>query len=199
MALRYRPARRLIVVGHDPTALAIASLAVQTEFETHLVRPKGPTAGPPLPGVVYHRQDAADALLSIGLDAWTYVAIATHEMEADEQALVTALPSDAAYVGVLGARRRLPERLARLRQAGVHPHAISRLHAPIGLDIGGKAPFEVAISVMAEIMAEAHRLYPEIVLEIGPAGAQGRLTRCRQQTLQRRIVRVSAASRPTRP
>ncbi len=172
VALRYRPARRLIVVGHDPTALAIASLAAQSGFETYLVRPKGPALGPPLPGVAYHRQDAADALRAIGLDAWTYVAVATHEIEADEEALIAALPSQAAYVGVLGARRRLPDRLVRLRQAGLSPEAIARMHAPIGLDIGGKAPFEVAVSVMAEVMAEAHRMHPDLILDIGEAEAQ---------------------------
>jgi xanthine dehydrogenase accessory factor len=162
---RYDPCRRLIVLGHDPTALAIASLASQSGFDTHLLRPKGPAAPPPLGGVAYHRQEAARALEAIGLDPWTYVAVATHTLEADEAALLTALPSKAAYVGVLGARRRLPERLARLRAAGLAADALARLHAPIGLDIGGKAPFEIAVSVLAEIMAEANRNSPQAALE----------------------------------
>ena len=106
VARRYDPANRLIVVGHDPTALAIASLGSQSGFETHLVRPKGPPASPPIAGLAYHRGETADALLAIGLDRWTYVAVATHALDIDEAALLTALPSSAAYVGVLGARRR---------------------------------------------------------------------------------------------
>lgn len=149
----FDPPPRLIVVGSDPTALAIASLGCGAGFETWLVRPKGPELGPPLPGVHYDRRSPAEALTGIGLDPWTAVAVATHDLETDEAALTTALPSSAGYVGVLGARRRLPERTARLRALGVSEEAVGRLHGPIGLDLGGKAPFEIAISVLAEIIA----------------------------------------------
>lgn len=152
----YLPKPRLAVVGADPTALAIAQLGAQAEFETTLIRPKGPAAPPPLPGVGYRREAPGEALAAIGLDPWTAVAIATHDADTDHAALLAALPSDAAYVGLLGARRRLPERLARLRAAGVSDAALNRLHAPIGLDIGGKAPWEVAVSVIGEITAERY-------------------------------------------
>ncbi|WP_174300389.1 XdhC family protein [Caulobacter sp. S45] len=169
---RYEPAGRLIVVGQDPTALAIASLASQSGFDTHLLRPKGPTTPPPLPGVVYHRGAVVEALEAIGLDPWTYVAVATHALEEDEAALLTALPSPAAYVGVLGAQRRLPERLARLRGHGVTPDVLERLHAPIGLDLGGKAPFEIAIAVLAEIMAEANLRRPKAAIDCARSGTR---------------------------
>lgn len=147
------PAPRLAVVGGDPTALAIAELGARAGFETTLVRPKGPETPPPIAGVSYSRDEPAEALEALGLDPWTSVAVATHDLETDQAALRAALPSPAAYVGLLGARARLPERLARLRAAGIAEGAIARLHAPIGLDIGGKAPFEVAVSVIGEIMA----------------------------------------------
>lgn len=149
----YEPAPRLVVVGSDPIALATAGLGAQAGFETTLVRPKGPAAPPPLAGVAYSRAEPAEALAAAGLDAWTAVAVATHDWDTDQAALLAALPSPAAYVGVLGARRRLPERLARLRAAGLDEAAIARLKAPIGLDLGGKAPWEVAVSVIAEIIA----------------------------------------------
>jgi xanthine dehydrogenase accessory factor len=149
----YDPTPRLVVVGGDPTALAIAQLGAQSEFETTLVRPKGPAAAPPLPGVAYRREDAAEALEALDIDEWTSIAVASHDLETDQAALRVALPSPAAYVGLLGARARLPERLARLRAAGVAESDIARLRAPIGLDIGGKAPWEVAASVIGEIMA----------------------------------------------
>ena len=145
-----------MVVGGDPTALAIAGLGVNLGFETHLVRPRGPSAPPPVPGVAYHRSDAASALAEAGLDAWTHVAVATHDLEIDEAALLAALPSPAPYVGVLGARRRLPERRARLLAQGVDAASLERLRGPIGLDLGGKAPFEIAVAVMAEITAARH-------------------------------------------
>ncbi len=153
IGLRYEPPRRMVVVGGDPTAMAIASLAAVSGFESWLVRPKGPEAPPPLAGVRYDRRAADIALKAISLDPWTYVAVATHDLGLDEAALAVALPSSAPYVGALGARRRLPERLARLRRLGVSDPDLGRLRAPIGLDLGGKAPFEIAVAVLAEVLA----------------------------------------------
>ena len=157
IARLFEPVFRLVVIGADPIALAIAGLGAQAGFETHVVRPKGPLAGPPLAGVAYSRAEPDEALAAIGLDRWTAVAVATHDWETDQAGLLAALPSSATYVGVLGARRRLPERLARLRAAGIGEGALARLKGPIGLDLGGKAPWEVAVAVIAEIMAERQR------------------------------------------
>ena len=148
----YAPQPRLIIVGSDPAALAMARLGVQSGFETWLNRPKGPQAPPPIEGLRYIRSDPQAALNEIGLDAWTSVAIASHDMEIDHAALITALGSDAAYVGLLGARRRLAERIEALKAGGLTPEHIARLQAPIGLDLGGKAPWEVAISVIGQII-----------------------------------------------
>ncbi|MDB5463266.1 MAG: hypothetical protein JWP23_1655 [Phenylobacterium sp.] len=150
---RHEPTPRLIVVGGDPTALTIAQLGAQSEFETTLVRPKGPPSGPPIAGVGYSRAEPEAAFTAIGVDEWTAIAIATHDLETDRAALRAALPSQAGYVGLLGARRRIGDRLAPLRAEGAPESAFARLHAPIGLDIGGKAPWEVAVSVIGEIMA----------------------------------------------
>ena len=153
---RFDPQPRLVVFGGDPTALVVASLGAQSGFQTTLVRPKGPTSPPPLPGVAYRRDDVASAVAAIGLDAWTAVAICGHDEAVDHQALLAALPSAAPYVGLLGARRRLGERLDRLRATGVGERDLAKLRAPIGLDLGGKAPFEVAVAVIGEIMAARH-------------------------------------------
>ncbi|WP_243692208.1 XdhC family protein [Caulobacter sp. BK020] len=155
-ARRFDPPPRLVVFGGDPTALAVASLGAQSGFQTVLVRPKGPTAPPPLAGVAYRRDDVAGAAAAVGLDAWTAVAVCGHDEAVDHQALLAALPSAAPYVGLLGARRRLGERLDRLRAAGVAEQDLRKLRAPIGLDLGGKAPFEVAVAVIGEIMAARH-------------------------------------------
>ena len=155
-ARAFDPAPRLVVLGGDPTALAVASLGTQSGFETTLVRPKGPLTPPPLSGVRYRRDSVPTALDAIGLDAWTAVAICGHDLDIDHAALLAALPSAAPYVGLLGARRRLGERLDRLRAAGVSERDLAKLRAPIGLDLGGKAPFEVAVAVIGEIMATRH-------------------------------------------
>ncbi len=153
VARHHEPTPRLIVVGGDPTALAIAQLGTQSEFETTLVRPKGPVSRPPIAGVAYSRAEPAEAFAAIGVDPWTAIAIATHDLETDRAALRAALPSTAGYVGLLGARRRIADRLAPLRMEGAAEHSFEKLRAPIGLDIGGKAPWEVAVSVIGEITA----------------------------------------------
>lgn len=170
---RYEPVPRLVIVGGDPTALAIAELGVKSGFETTLVRPKGPATPPPIPGVGYRREHPEAALAAVGLDAWTHVAVATHDLDTDRAALKAALPSPAAYVGLLGARRRLAGRLAELEAEGMPRSAIARLRAPIGLDIGGKAPFEVAIAVIGEITALRYALASGSTSTTSPAPAGG--------------------------
>jgi len=149
----YDPPPKLVVFGSDPTALAIAWLGAQSGLQTTFVRSKGPELPPPVSGLAYRRDDPQSALAAIGTDPWTAIAIATHNLDTDREALAAALPSAAGYVGLLGARKRLAERLAPLRAAGVPEVQLSRVRAPIGLDIGGKAPWEVAVSVIGEIMA----------------------------------------------
>ena len=155
LTLTYEPVWKLIVIGADPTALATATLGAQSGFETTLVRPRGPLACP-LAGVAYSRAEPAEALAALGLDVWTAVAICGHDMDIDHAALAAALPSEAPYVGLLGARRRLAERLDRLRAAGLNDRDLQRLRAPIGLDLGGKAPWEIAIAVVGEVTAVRH-------------------------------------------
>lgn len=153
----YQPVTRLIVLGSDPSALAIATLGAQAGFETSLIRPKGPAEPPPLAGVTYLREMPAQALNASVLDPWTAVAVATHDAETDHAALSVALPSPAFYVGALGARRRLQDRQTWLRGEGLKDADIERMRAPIGLDLGGKAPWEVAIAVIADIIATRYR------------------------------------------
>jgi xanthine dehydrogenase accessory factor len=141
------------VLGGDPTAMAIAALGAQAGLETTLIRPRGPSAPPRLAGVAYRRDDPGEALAVLGLDAWSAVAICGHDIDLDHAALMAALPSPAPYVGLLGARRRLPERLERLKAAGLTDRDLARLRAPIGLDLGGKAPWEVAVATLGEIIA----------------------------------------------
>jgi len=168
---RYVPAHRLVVVGGDPISLAIARLANDAGFDTALVRPKGPAEPPPLPGVRYFRGEAAQAFAELGLDPWTAVAVATHDIEIDHDALAQALSSTAGYVGALGSRRRLPERLARLQAEGLSEAAVARLKAPIGLNIGARAPWHIAVSVVAEAIQtlqaqDAQRVWPATLEQV---------------------------------
>lgn len=153
LTLAFEPVWRMVVLGTDPVALAAASLAAQSGYETTLVRPRGPAEPPPFETVAYRRDDPREALAAIGLDPWTAVAICMHDMDLDEQALLAALPSKAPYVGLLGARRRLPDRMARLKAAGLTDRDFAKLRAPIGLDLGGKSPWDIAIAILGEVTA----------------------------------------------
>jgi xanthine dehydrogenase accessory factor len=81
------------------------------------------------------------------------VIVFSHDPKFDEPALLAALRSDAGYIGALGSRRTAAERAARLAQVGVDADALRRVHSPCGLDIGAATPEEVAISIMAEVIA----------------------------------------------
>ena len=153
---RYDPPFAVYVVGKDPVALAVASLASQADMLTTLVAVDGPVVGPSLDRVSYVRARRGAPLAGLSLDAWSGVAVLTHELELDHLALKTALPSAAAYVGLLGARNRLDERRRALEAEGIDGDALARLRAPIGLDLGGKAPWEVAIAIVADLIATRH-------------------------------------------
>jgi xanthine dehydrogenase accessory factor len=81
------------------------------------------------------------------------VIVFSHDPKFDEPAILAALASDAGYIGALGSRRTASERNARLIAAGADPQALERVHSPCGLDIGAATPEEVAISIMAEVIA----------------------------------------------
>ncbi|HEU5356754.1 MAG TPA: XdhC/CoxI family protein [Actinocrinis sp.] len=87
------------------------------------------------------------------VDARTAICVLTHDAKFDVPALVEALRSEAGYVGALGSRRTCADRAERLREAGVDDEHLARLRSPIGLDLGGSTPQEVALSICAEIVA----------------------------------------------
>lgn len=148
----HEPPWRLVVVGGEPTALAIVQLAGQAGIATTLLRPDGPRLPPPIDCADYRSGDAVAELEEIAPDRWTAVALALHEPEIEHRLLLTALRSDAGYVGALGAAARLPERRRLLEQSGLSRAELGRLRAPMGVARCGKSPWEVAVSVVAEIL-----------------------------------------------
>jgi xanthine dehydrogenase accessory factor len=94
-----------------------------------------------------------EAFKSVGLDHATCICLLTHDPKFDEPALEMALRSPACYVGAIGSRKTQAQRRERLRELGFSDADIARLHGPIGLDIGGRTPEEIALAIMAEITA----------------------------------------------
>lgn len=87
------------------------------------------------------------------LDPRSMVCVLTHDPKVDAPVLAAALSLDLAYVGAMGSRRSDRDRRAALREAGVGEQALARLRSPIGLDVGAESPAEVAVAILAEILA----------------------------------------------
>jgi xanthine dehydrogenase accessory factor len=97
-----------------------------------------------------------DALTQIELPPSTYVAILTHDPKFDEPALLGSIQTNARYIGAVGSRKTNADRRERLIAAGLSEESLSRIRGPIGLDIGAESPEEMAVSIMAEIIAIRH-------------------------------------------
>ena len=150
---RYVPTPRLVINGGDPVAVALALMAQVAGFEVIINRSHGPTMGIDHPEIGYKRLEPKALFEDLPIDPWTAVVTTSHDIPTDHGVLVEALPSNAFYVGVLGSRNHLTERLARLKDAGLKEDAIKRLHAPIGMNIGAQGPNEIAVSVIADLIA----------------------------------------------
>lgn len=89
----------------------------------------------------------------VGIDSATCICLLTHDPKFDDPAIEAALRSDAAYIGVIGSRKTQQLRRERLAAAGFSPEEIARIHGPIGLDLGGREPADIALGILAEITA----------------------------------------------
>lgn len=97
-----------------------------------------------------------EALSRLPLTRNTAVAVLTHDAKFDEPALVAALATPVGYIGAIGSRGTRRERDERLRAQGITEEQLARIHGPIGLDIGAKTPEEIALAIMAQIVATRH-------------------------------------------
>ena len=97
-----------------------------------------------------------EAIEAAELGPHSYIVMLLHDEKFDVPALVPALRSEAGYIGVMGSRRTHERRLEQLREQGCDDAALARLRAPIGLDLGGREPSEIAVSILAEMLAVRH-------------------------------------------
>ncbi len=148
----FHPPLRLVIVGAVHIAQPLVSIAAQAGYAVTLVDPRSAWATPErFPEVAIVRRWPQEALDDLSPDRRTAIVTLVHDPKLDDPALVAALASEAFYVGALGSRRTQARRLERLRELGVAEEALSRIHGPVGLDIGAVSPAEIAISIMAEI------------------------------------------------
>jgi xanthine dehydrogenase accessory factor len=148
------PPLRLILVGAVHIAHPLAEMARLAGFAVTLVDPRRSFATPErFPGQAMIVAWPDEALRSLAADARTAVVTLTHDPKLDDPALEVALTTPAFYLGCLGSRKTHASRLARLRDAGFDEPTLARLRGPVGLAIHARSPAEIAVSILAEIIA----------------------------------------------
>jgi len=149
------PPSKLIIVGGVHIAIPLATIAKSLDYQAILIDPRPAFATvdrfPHVDRLI--RKWPEEAFAEVGIDAGTCVAILTHDPKIDDPAVKLALQNSPAYIGVLGSRKTHEKRIKRLLADGLSQEQLSRLHAPIGLNLGGRTPAEIAVSIMAEIIA----------------------------------------------
>ena len=150
----FNPPVRLVIVGAVHVAQSLAVLARTTGIDPVIVDPRRAWADARrFPDVRVIEAWPDDALAGLKPDHRTAVAALTHDPRIDDPALIAALDSPAFYIGALGSRRSHARRLERLADEGLDGLAMARIHGPVGLDIGARSAEEIALSIMAEVVA----------------------------------------------
>ncbi len=147
----------LVLFGGGPGAVPLAARAVEIGFRVIVVDPRtsvANTASFPDAEIVAAHPEQYPELVPVS--PHSHVVIMNHHLERDREALVYAIEHTPAYIGVLGPRRRFEKLLDALEAEGRKPDedAVHRVHNPVGLDIGAEGPEEIALSILAEILAE---------------------------------------------
>ena len=150
----YGPRWRLLLIGAGQLSRYVAQLAHTLDFDVLICDPREEFIhGWEQVPARFVGGMPDDAVLAIETDERTAVVALTHDPRLDDMALLTALDSKAFYVGALGSRVNTEKRRHTLAQLGLSAAAIGRLHGPIGLPIGSHTPAEIAVSLMAQIIA----------------------------------------------
>jgi xanthine dehydrogenase accessory factor len=148
---------RMFLVGAVHISQALVPMAQLAGYAVTVIDPRGAFATPErFPGVDLSDEWPDDALDELEPDSRTAVVTLTHDPKLDDPALERALKSDAFYIGALGSTRTHAKRIERLTEAGFGEADFTRIHAPIGLDIGSTSPAEIAVSILSEIVATKH-------------------------------------------
>ena len=148
----HRPPPRLTIIGAVHVSQVLAPMAKACGFDVVVVDPRTAFATPErFEGIELIAEWPDPRVLA--LDPETAVATLTHDPKIDDPAILAALDAGCFYVGALGSRKTHAKRVERLTGGGLAPSALERVHAPIGLPIGAASPPEIAVAVLAQIIA----------------------------------------------
>jgi xanthine dehydrogenase accessory factor len=153
------PRVRLVIVGAGHVGQAVAHLAAQADFDVWIVDDRAAYASAErFPEAERHIVGPFDEVLpALEVTPHTYALIVTRGHGHDQEALYHLAPTPAPYVGLIGSRRKIKLIFESLREQGVSEPALARVSAPVGLDIGSQTVPEIAISIVAELIARRSR------------------------------------------
>ncbi|VXC49879.1 XdhC family protein [Pseudomonas sp. 9Ag] len=155
--LRIGPVLRLILAGLSPVAEYCASFARAIGCEVIACDPREEMCERPPEGVNFHAVLPSEFIAAGHCHEATAVVALTHDPRIDDLALMEAVRTPAFYIGAMGSRKTSAQRAERLaRVGGLSEQQIARIHMPIGLDLGSKAPAEIALSVVADVLRVYH-------------------------------------------
>jgi xanthine dehydrogenase accessory factor len=153
----YARAPRMIVIGAAHISQFLAPMATLAGFDVVVIDPRRAFAAEHrFEGVKLINAWPDEALQDLKLDSTSAVVTLTHDPKLDDPALIAALASPAFYVGALGSTRTHAKRIERLTEAGLGDK-VKRIHAPVGLNLGGRAPREIAVSILAQVIQVRYR------------------------------------------
>jgi len=154
MQTTYGPRWRMVIIGAGQLSLYTADFALASDFEVIVIDPREEYAeGLNRDDIIFFKGMPDDVLLEIGVDPHTAVVALTHDPKLDDMALIEALKSPAFYVGALGSRKNTQTRKERLLEFDLSQEQVDKLHGPVGLYIGALTPPEIAVSILAEVIA----------------------------------------------
>jgi len=149
---------RMFIVGAVHIAQALIPMARQLGYEIFLIDPRTAFASPArFPDIHIDNRWPKDAMGDYQLDARTAVVTLSHDPKIDEPALHAAMDSDAFYIGALASKANHAKRLERLAALGYSEQQLGRIHAPIGLPLGGRSPAEIAVATLAQVIQARNR------------------------------------------
>jgi xanthine dehydrogenase accessory factor len=150
----FGPRWRLLIIGAGQLSRTVAQMALALDFEVVCCDPREEYHLTwDIANTTFSKAMPDDLVLELQLDPHSAVIAVTHDPKLDDMVLLEALKSPAFYVGALGSRGNTAKRKERLALFDLSPAEIDRLHGPIGLDLGSKTPAEIAVSIVAEIVA----------------------------------------------
>jgi xanthine dehydrogenase accessory factor len=150
----FNPPLRLIIIGAVHAAQFLLPLAHMIGHDVTIIDPREAFATEErFPSAKLITEWPEDGLPAVGVDRRTAIIALTHDAKIDDIAIRLGLELGAFYVGALGSKRTHAQRVERLKAAGMSEADIARLHAPTGLDIGAQGPAEIAVSIMAQVVA----------------------------------------------